>query len=263
MTKVRLFLAMCAILALAAPVHAQVDDEFGGGDDFGDGEPGMGDSSGFGDTSDTSDTGMADTGTTDTAAADTGGAEPSGGTAHDATVGDWGFQITGTEAQIVFADDGTGGVTIATAALPLIGVRKWGTRDTGWEAGGTLAFTSFGGPEAKQLLFGGTFGYMKAIGIHKSMVVYWEPQGTFLMNLPDSMGVDDPTLWQLAVDFNIGMEARLTFFGFERVGFTAKLGAGFVVQDVGDDINFGFSTGALQSSLSGLLSGSIGFVWYM
>jgi hypothetical protein len=142
----------------------------------------------------------------------------------------------------------------------MLGVRKWGSRDTGWEAGGTIVFFNDGAAEATNIAFGGTFGYMRTLGVYSHMSVFWEPQGTVLVLIPD--GGD--TAFSLEGLFNLGTEVRLGMLGLPRIGLTAKLGAGLRVENDGTNTNLFFGTeGGLNNSVDGLLNGTIGFVFYM
>ena len=114
MRKLRLFIALGAILALSAPAYAQDDDDFGGD---GMGDSGMGDSS-MGDTSG-GDTSGGDTGGGDTSSS--GGSATIGGD-FGQTDGAWGFQVSALQP--------VGVGLFAGLTLPSVGVRKW-TGDSG------------------------------------------------------------------------------------------------------------------------------------
>lgn len=180
-----------------------------------------------------------------------------GSTDHDGTMDAWGFQIVNAPE---FTPLGAG------VTLPVLGVRRWYERDTGFEAGALFMFAQEGAdPEPSTTAFGGTFGYMRAIGIYDHMAVFWEPQATLLVvvNNDGVDGTDDPTQLLLDGRFNIGTEVRLGFFGLPHLGMTAKLSAGLSLLNDGNNTDFFIGTqGGVASSVRGLLETSVGFVWY-
>ncbi len=180
-----------------------------------------------------------------------------GTTDHDGTVGAWGFQVADAPA---FAPLGAG------VTLPMVGVRRWGSRDTGLEAGALFMFTQQGAdPQPSTTAFGGTFGYLRAFGIYKHMSVFWEPQASLLVVVTNDgvAGTDDPTQMLLDGRFNLGTEVRLGFLGLPNLGMTAKLSAGLTLVNDGNSTNFFIgSEGGVASSVRGLLETSVGFVWY-
>jgi hypothetical protein len=184
-----------------------------------------------------------------------------GGSDHAQTVGAWGFQLVVNESL---------GLNGANQTVPLLGVRRWVAPDTGWEAGAALIYAKQdNGAVSPQLIaIGGTFGWMRTLGIHEHMVVFWEPQGTVLVGIPDddNAATDDENSFAVEARFNVGTEVRLGALGLPRLGLTAKLGAGLRVADDGNgtDISFGSIFGSGQNnSVEGLLDGAIGFVFYM
>lgn len=242
MRKLRLFIAFGAILALSAPAYAQDgDDGFGSDDEFG--------SDTSSDT--TSDTGMgADTGDS-SATASNGGSTTMGGD-FGQTDGVWGFQVSAVQPIPVGL--------FAGATLPLVGVRKW-TGDAGIEAGATLALFRDGASEDMDVLVGVHAGMLKAFGIYDHMAVFWEPEVQFFFLAPGADGVDPA--WAVNLLANVGTEVRLGVLGLPRIGVTAKLGGGITLGDDGSGFDFGLLVGTnQQTSVRGMLEGTVGFVFY-
>ncbi len=187
---------------------------------------------------------------------------PLGGSDFDQTLGAWGFEVVAQQLP-------PGLVGAATPAIiPLLGVRTWSSREGGWEAGAALAFRreSEAGVDASALYLGGTFGLIRALGVYDHLAVFWEPQGTLLVLVPDD-GIDgtdnDPGFFAEA-RVSVGAEVRLGFIGLERIGLTTKLGAGLQVLNDGSDTDFAVGTlGGVANSVEGLLETNVGFVFYM
>jgi hypothetical protein len=245
----RLFVLASLIgLGLAAPASAQDDGEF---DNITENEG--------------EETPPETTETTETApetAPETSTSEPmmataEGGSDHQLTVGHWGAEVVALAI---------GGFTPQTpAVIPMLGVRKWTSETSGWEAGVALAFISDGGDPAQTTLWaGGSFGFMKTLGVMKHMVVFWEPQGTLLIVVPNDGidGTDDQTVFVLDGRFNLGTEVRLGMVGLPHLGMTARISAGLQMLAAENTAFFIGTQGGLQNSVRGLLEGDVGFVFY-
>ena len=182
------------------------------------------------------------------------------GTDHDRTVGAWGFQVVDSPTFVAALGPDSPG-------LQMIGVRKWGTRTSGWEAGAIFNFTQLGAePEPTVAVFGGTFGYLRTMGIYKHMSVFWEPQASIVLVAPNDGvdGTDDPTQLLLQGKFSIGAEVRLGWFGIPELGVTAKISGGLEIANNGDESDFSIGTqGGFANSIRGLVRTGVGFVYYI
>ena len=178
-----------------------------------------------------------------------------GGTDHDQTIGAWGIQVTsGMEFTI------PGPLMPTVVSLPVIGVRRWNSSGTGWEAGALLSIDRDGAADATDMMFGGSFGFLKTLGVYEHMVVFGEPQAVAVVVVPD--GGD--TGFLVDARLNVGVEVRLGFLGLPRLGMTAKIAAGVTLLNDGNDTSVFFGTmGSENGSIEGLLDGTVGFVFYM
>ena len=173
---------------------------------------------------------------------------------HGQTVGHWGLQVAGV---------GQAAALIGNAvSVPFLGVRKWYEEGKGFEAGVALGFDLDGQADTSTISFGVTGGWMRAISIHKHLAIFWEPQVTMFLVVPD----DDTgfeTEFSLDGRMNIGGEFRLGFIGLPEVGLTTKLSAGLQISHNGETDFFLGTLGGQANSLRGLFESTIGFVLYL
>ena len=175
---------------------------------------------------------------------------------HTKTVGNWGFQVAAIEA----------GIVPGVGTLPFVGVRKWTSADQGFEGGVALSFNHDGQTtplsDTSVISLGVTAGWLRALSVHKHLTVFWEPQGTLIVVLPDDdSGGENGFVFDGRV--NVGGELRLGMIGLPEIGLTTKISGGLRVSHDGETDFFLGTFGGAANSIRGLLQTSVGFVLYL
>ncbi len=161
---------------------------------------------------------------------------------HDQIVGGWGFELMDL-----------GSVNDALA----VGVRRWGSPGSGWEAGVSLAINSADGDASFGI--GGQFGYLLGISQFKHLVVFFEPDVGLGVFAPDGGDMEI----RLAARASLGAEVQLGMIGLTELALTARVSAGLTLANDGGSTTFFIGTlGGQNTSARGLLEGTIGFVVY-
>jgi hypothetical protein len=178
-------------------------------------------------------------------------------TDHFETLGSFGWQIGLTEV----TDSETG----APATVPFIGIRRWTSR-MGYEiaigANYLRENDETTGMANSAVVLGGTYGFLYALGIHRHMTVFVEPQGTFMMVVPDDDSAAKNT-YLTDARCNIGAEIRLGMIGLPQIGLTAKFAAGVRFSNQGKTDVFLGTTDDAATGIKGLLQSKVGFIFYM
>lgn len=183
-------------------------------------------------------------------AAPTATAAP-GTTDHDQTIGAMGFEITSIESAF-------------GATVPMLGIRKWSSRTSGWELGATVTLAN-NADDSSDVIFGASFGLLGTLGIYKHMVVFWEPTGTLLVVTRDDGNdlTDEDPMFLVDARFSVGAEIRLGGLGLPRIGMTTRISAGARIVHDGDNTAFVIGNmGGAATSFDGLLAATVGFVFY-
>ncbi len=173
---------------------------------------------------------------------------------HASTVGHWGVQVASL--------DGAPGLGL----LPFVGFRKWTSQNQGFEGGIALSLNHEGQPEPLSdtsiVSLGVTGGWMRTLSVHKHLAIFWEPQATLIVVIPDSdSGAENGFVFDGRV--NIGGELRLGMLGLKEIGLTTKFSGGFRVAHDGETDFFLGTFGGSGNSVEGLLQATVGFVLYL
>ncbi len=145
----------------------------------------------------------------------------------------------------------------STQSGPTLGFRRWGSPQSGWEAGISLRLENDG--DNTNFGIGGMYGYLAEITTHEHIVVFFEPSAGLYVFVPQ----DQDALFSFNVRASLGAEIQLGMIGLSTVALTTKLSAGFDLNNNGDSTAIQLGTvGSVNGSIDGLLTGTVGFVVY-
>ena len=105
------------------------------------------------------------------------------------------------------------------------------------------------GPDSSLFILGGTFGWMKTIGVYEHND-YLLGAGRRPARVHSRHAGMDDVAWAIQAKFSVGAELRLGMIGLPRIGLTTKISAGLQLTNDGNNTDIAIGTQTRSSAIS-------------